>query len=256
MKNQIKKLLSICIVIALILTLVPTNVEAAGKVKLNKSKATVYVGKTLTLKLTGTNKKVTWTSSNNKIATVKKGKITPKKEGTVTITAKVSKKSYKCKVIVKKPYISETKKTLKQGKSFTLKLVGTEIKSVETSDESVATVSKKGKVIAKNVGTTTITLKGKNGKNYKCKVTVKEDSNSSVGPTFTGGEILLKNIGITVPTLNEFNKAGLDKDTFWYADDNSLQIFADNGNAIMNATGVGVAGSDGNGFTIFENQLD
>ena len=60
------------------------------------------------------------------------------------------------------------------------------------------------------------------------------------------------NIGITVPTLNEFNKDGLNKDTFWYSDDNTRQIFADNGNAIMDATGVGVAGSAGNGFTISE----
>jgi len=53
-------------------------------------------------------------------------------------------------------------------------LVGTTIQSVATSDKSIATVSKAGVVTAKNPGKTTITLKGANGKSYKCVVTVKE----------------------------------------------------------------------------------
>ena len=102
MKKQIRTLLSVFLVLALIITLVPTNVKAANKVKLNKSKVTLYVGKTTTLKVKGTSKKVTWSSSNKKVATVnKKGKVTAKKKGTATITAKASGKKYKCKVTVK-----------------------------------------------------------------------------------------------------------------------------------------------------------
>ncbi len=46
------------------------------------------------------NKKVVWTTSNKKIATVKNGKVTAVEKGKCTITAKVGKNKYKCKVVV------------------------------------------------------------------------------------------------------------------------------------------------------------
>lgn len=109
--KKAKKLISaICLGLA-ITTVAPTiapnltdtmTVEAASKVKLNKTKATVYVGKSTQLKVTGTKKKVTWKSSNKKIATVtSKGKVTAKKGGKATITAKVAGKKYTCKITVK-----------------------------------------------------------------------------------------------------------------------------------------------------------
>ena len=146
----------------------------AATVKLNKKKATIYVGKATRLKLEGTTEKVVWSSSNEKVATVtQKGKVTAKKAGTTTIKAKVGKKSYKCKVTVKNPYISDKKLVLNKDEKYTLKLIGTSIVSATSSDEWVAEVDKKGKVIANGTGTATITLTGKNGKSYKCKVTVK-----------------------------------------------------------------------------------
>ena len=55
--------------------------------------------------------KATWKSSNPKVATVSsKGKVTAKKKGTATITAKVGKTTYKCKVTVLRPI---SKKLLK-----------------------------------------------------------------------------------------------------------------------------------------------
>jgi len=83
-----------------------TEVHAA-KIKLSKSKLTLYVKKTATLKVKGTKKKAKWSSSNKKVATVsKKGKVTAVKAGKATITAKIGKKNYKCKVTVKNPTIS------------------------------------------------------------------------------------------------------------------------------------------------------
>ena len=78
-----------------------TPVEAAS-VKLNKKKITLCTGETYQLKVTGTNKKVKWSTSNKKVATVKKGKVTAKRKGTAKITAKVGKNKYTCKVTVKK----------------------------------------------------------------------------------------------------------------------------------------------------------
>ena len=81
------------------------------KVKLNKTKSTMTIGKKQTLKATVTPKKasskaVVWKSSNKKVATVtSKGVVKAKKAGTATITATAkdgSGKKASCKVTVKK----------------------------------------------------------------------------------------------------------------------------------------------------------
>ena len=102
MNNLNKKKLIVLLTWILFVSLfVPVSVHAAT-VKLNKKTVTLEVGKTTTLKVTGTKKKVTWSSSNKKVATVtKKGKVSAKKKGTATIYAKVNSKKLKCKVTVK-----------------------------------------------------------------------------------------------------------------------------------------------------------
>ena len=44
--------------------------KAKTKIKLNCTKKTIYEGDTFKLKITGTKKKVKWSSSNKKVATV------------------------------------------------------------------------------------------------------------------------------------------------------------------------------------------
>lgn len=108
--KQTKKILAIMLTLVLSISMIPTiNVSAAKKVKLNKTKVTIYVGKTVTLKLKNNKKKIKWSSSNKKVATVtSKGKVKGKKVGKATITAKVGKKKYKCKVTVKKKVVKQT----------------------------------------------------------------------------------------------------------------------------------------------------
>ena len=113
MKQKIKGfkgLLSIVLCLVLIAQGVSVeNISAATKVKINKTKASIYVGKTVQLKVTGTKKKVTWKSSNKKVATVtSKGKVKGVKKGTTKITATVSKKKYVCKVTVKNKAVKVT----------------------------------------------------------------------------------------------------------------------------------------------------
>lgn len=148
-------------------------VEAATKI--NKKKVTLIKGQTTTLKITGTQKKIKWSSSKKSVASVSsKGKVTAKKKGTATITAKVGSKKYTCDVSVQVPKISKTKLTMYVGDSETLSISGTDQKITwKSSNKSIATVSSVGKIKAKKAGTVTITatiLK----KKYTCKITVKK----------------------------------------------------------------------------------
>ena len=174
--ERIRKLMSLLLILALCFTFIPTvNVQAASKVKINKTSTTIYVGKTETLKISGTKKTVKWKTSNKKVATVSgKGKVTAKKAGTTTITAKVSGKSYKCKVTIKNPSLNKSKATLEKGKTITLKLTGATAKKYISSNKNVATVNNSGKITAKKAGTATITCTDSNKKTYKCKITVTE----------------------------------------------------------------------------------
>ena len=81
-----------------------TSKAPKASIKLNKSKLTIYRGKTATLKatVTGASTKVKWKSSNLSIAVVNsKGKITAKKAGTCKITATANGKKAICTVTVK-----------------------------------------------------------------------------------------------------------------------------------------------------------
>lgn len=96
------------LVATLVMSHIPAvSTQAATKVKLNHASMTLQVKQKKSIKLIGTKKKITWSTSNKKIATVKKtgkntAKITGIKAGTCKVKAKVAKKVYTCKVTVKK----------------------------------------------------------------------------------------------------------------------------------------------------------
>ena len=82
--------------------------------KISSSKITLSVGETSKLKVNGTDQKITWKSSNKKIATIdKNGKVTGKKAGSVKITATVLKKKYICNVTIKNKKSFSEKEALK-----------------------------------------------------------------------------------------------------------------------------------------------
>lgn len=98
----IKSAIKIVLIIFVLTIVFSDNVNAA---KLNKTSLTLEKGKTYTLKLKGTKKKATWKTKNKKVASIsnkKKSsvKIKAVKAGKTIITAKVGKKTYKCKVTV------------------------------------------------------------------------------------------------------------------------------------------------------------
>lgn len=88
----------------LCLMLSTTSVSAAPKI--NKKTATVYVNKTITLRINGAKRKVKWRSSNAKIASVNKnGVVRGKRAGKAKITGYLNGKRYVCRVTVKKKKI-------------------------------------------------------------------------------------------------------------------------------------------------------
>lgn len=92
-----KKLLSLLLIIALIC--IPNTAYAATKI--SKAKATLEVDATLKLKITGSEEKVTWSTSKKSVATVSSsGTVTAKAEGQATITATIGKSNYKCEITV------------------------------------------------------------------------------------------------------------------------------------------------------------
>lgn len=187
MKRTFKQIVILLMTVMLLAGILPITSFAAAKPNLNHSELTLNVGKSYTLRLTGTTQKVKWSSSKKSVAAVSsKGKVTAKKKGTATITAKVGSKKYTCKVTVKQPVTS----VKLNKKSYTLKKKGATVtlkatvkptnannRTIKwtTSNKEVATVNSKGKVTAISNGTATITATASDGSKKKasCKITVK-----------------------------------------------------------------------------------
>lgn len=99
--KKFKKNIALILAVLMLINILPIHAEAAT-IKVNKTKASVYVGQSTQLKLKGTSKKAKWSSNKKSVATVNsKGKVTGKKAGVAVISAKVGKKYYKCRVTVK-----------------------------------------------------------------------------------------------------------------------------------------------------------
>ncbi len=102
--------------------------EAAGKIKLSSTKKTIGYKQSFNLSIKNTSgKTVKWSTSNKKVAKIKKVsktkyKVTGVKPGKATIKAKVGGKTYKCKVTVS--HICHTTKTMAKGTTHTLGLKG------------------------------------------------------------------------------------------------------------------------------------
>ena len=111
MKTANKLLVALCLVLVACLAapaLLPAGLDAPFSARaaaaISKTKATLYNGKTLKLRVIGTTKAVKWSSSNARVAKVdQKGLVTAKKVGKATITAQVGTQKLNCVVTVKSP---------------------------------------------------------------------------------------------------------------------------------------------------------
>lgn len=106
-RKTVKRMLSYLLTVVLVCASMPISAGAAKKPKLNKTSAVVRVGKKVTLKVKGTNKKAKWTiQSGKKFISLKKKKkssvvVQGKKAGTAKVAAKIGKKKLVCKIKVK-----------------------------------------------------------------------------------------------------------------------------------------------------------
>ncbi len=150
------------------------------KPALNSSRKVIAKSKSFTLKVLYLKGKVTWETSNSKVATVKNGVVTAKKSGTVTITAVSGTYKLTCKVKVTDPSIVNSSGEGVEGINVTngfkriLKVKGGSGKVTwESSNKEIATV-KDGIVKGEKKGSCYVYAKV-DGKTLKCKVTVKSN---------------------------------------------------------------------------------
>ena len=110
-KRVLAVLVCAVVAFAVLFAAAVSNPSYAAKPKLSKNTITLKVKKTATIKVKNANKKVKWSTTNKKIATIKKTKgkyrqtVTikaGKKKGTCYIKAKIGNKTLKCKIKVKK----------------------------------------------------------------------------------------------------------------------------------------------------------
>lgn len=219
-----------------------TQVNAATKPKLSKTKITMTVGQSKKLKVKGISKKrakrIKWKSSKKKVVTVTKtGKLKARKAGKATITAKVGKKKLKCKVVVKrkrkkarkkkesnssskKMWLSKTSVTLQAGSGVDLVLHNAKnvVKwsssnnKVAWADRATSSSKNLGTIQAVSKGTAVVTAKV-DGKTFKCHVKVIADDYHASEATEAKIKQALKIINNSMSTQEKILKL-----TIWTCD--------------------------------------
>lgn len=174
-----KKLCTILTMLVLMVTMFfQFSCSSESATRLSQTSVVLTAGTSKKLKLRQARGEVTWSSSNNNIATVnEKGRVYAVKGGTVYIKAKIRKKTYRCKVTV--VGFNKGKLTLSKKKKFTLKVRNAKAKKWYSRNTKIATVTSKGVVKAKKSGKTTIVCVTRTGKKIKCKVYVPKLDNVS-----------------------------------------------------------------------------
>lgn len=248
MKKQISILLTTMILSLLFGSM---TVYAAG-FSISESKATLNIGDSIDLDVTGTDKAPKWTSYNVNIATVNQdGEVTAVRKGKTTISARIGLTYKKCTVTVVDSSIKLNKSaaTIYTGGTSTnniqLKATvkGANKAVVWTSDnEKVATVDNTGKVTSVSAGSAVITAKA-NGMTASCVITVLDSD-----ITLNMDTMLLSTKGNgssikLVPTIT-----GSKKTVKWTTSDKTIATVS-GGKVTGKKTGTAVITAEANGVT-------
>ena len=219
---------------------VSADVVAVTGVSLDKTTLSLAPNESSTLKATVTptkasNKGVTWTSSDNTVATVSStGKVTAKKDGTATITVTTKDGGFTatCTVTVKTVKatgvkVNKTSVTVKEGKTITVTATVAPTNATNknvtwtTADASIAKVSQTGVITGVKEGTTTITVTTKDG-GHTATVNVTVTAPVAVdGVTISGPKEVEQGKAITLQA-NITPATADDKTVSWTSSDKSI----------------------------------
>lgn len=191
-------------------------------------------------------KTLTWSSSNSKVATVVNGMVYAQSVGRTTITVRtVNGKSASCTVVVKNAPASvqllPTSLTVGVGENYSLKTVlpdNTASHAIlyTADDPTVCTVDQKGQITGKRSGSTTITVKLYNGRTAAAKVTVKP---APVSMTLNTNQLTL-NLGDTTRLYSYIDAAHASYQRIYSSDNPSVAAVDANGNITAKAVGSAV----------------
>lgn len=219
-----------------------TNVYVK-KIMLNKTKATVLSDKSVKLVAkvypkNANNKKLLWTSSNKRIATVEKGVVVGLRKGTVKITVKStdgSKLSAQCVVTVKQAVknikLNKTLITGRKGTKVTLKAKVTPTKADnrivkwQSSNKKIATVNKKGVVTVKGKGCAVIKCTSGDGSGVYSKCVVKNSSKAKSIKLNKKSAKISAGLGLKLKATVKGNC----KEVLWKSSNNKVATVTDSG---------------------------
>ena len=237
----------ICMVSMLFISDCNTNVYAAGYeyVVLTHYSKSMKIGDEFYLTaVTSTGKKPKFSSSDSKVASVNTyGKVTAKKAGTATITAKIANGEASCKVTVEKTVITLSQKNISLENGYTTRLSATASTGHEVTYKSgktsIASVDEDGVITAKKPGETVITVTADKS-SAKCRVTVREPAvklNRTEVSLYRKGNVKLS----VQSTSKSIPKWKTNKKSVAVVDDNGTVTAVKNGCAMITVTVDGIS---------------
>ena len=239
-----------------------TTIAVTG-VTLDQTEATLETDSTVTLAAqilpeNATNKKISWISDNEEVATVENGVVTPHKAGTATITVTTADGGYTAACIItvkdkdltvegitldKQEAVVEAGNCIALRTSFTPDKILSANVTWSSDNEAIATVNSYGIVNAISEGTANITATTDNGLTAVCTVTVipstrGEDYVSVEGLEITGAsstEIQLD--GALTLSAIVLPENATNPNVIWTSTNPSVASIDDTGKVTLNQTG-------------------
>lgn len=201
---------------------------------------------------------ITWMSSDEKVATVKDGKVFAHSTGRAGITCRAGEVSAVCEVKVETHHpgkaLHQGKLALVKGSTFALGAPGGALGTWTVKDENIATVSPKGKVTAVALGGTELVFKvteAKEGAKFLGKAIYGEDEVTVPLAVRRRGEVVTRvsmaekkqtiAVGeqrVLLPTLKPAQ--AVDREVYYQTSDKKKVLVDDAGNIVGVAPGKAV----------------
>ncbi len=242
-----------------------TPIPVTG-ISVSPEEASIEEGNTLNLSAEilpadATNKNITWSSTDNNIASVDEdGRVTAKNEGNVTITATSEDGSFTDTSVIEVTAIEESTipvdqieitpqtASIEEGDTLLFSYVISPSDATNqnvnwsSSDESIATVNQNGLVTAVNAGNVSIAVTSEDGnKTNSVTIAVTEEPEVTVEVTriyVTPQRVTLEEGETAVISYQVWPSNATNKDVTWFSEDETIATVDENGQ--VTALNVGV----------------